>query len=70
MLGGLDEPGMREVYQRVAAQHGIPLVWLTTGLWSRPGLWGDAHHPNGAGYRVVMQNVWPALVPLLHRQTE
>jgi acyl-CoA thioesterase-1 len=67
VLGGLDELGMREVYQRVAAQQRVPLVWLTTGLWSRPGLWGDAHHPNGAGYRVVMQNIWPTLVPLLHR---
>lgn len=67
VLGGLDEPGMSEVYGRVAAEHSIPLAWITTGLWSRPGLWGDAHHPNGAGYRVVMQNVWRVLLPLLHR---
>ncbi len=66
VLGGLDEPGMREVYQRVALRRNVPLVWLTNGLWSRPGLWGDAHHPNGTGYRVVMQNIWPALIPLLH----
>lgn len=67
VLGGLDEPGMSDVYQRVAARYNIPLVWLTAGLWSRPGLWGDAHHPNGAGYKIVMQNVWRALKPLLQR---
>jgi acyl-CoA thioesterase-1 len=67
VLAGLDEPGMSGVYQRVAARHNVPLAWMTAGLWSRPGLWGDAHHPNGSGYRVVMQNIWPALLPLLHR---
>lgn len=67
VLGGLNEPGMSEAYRQVATEHSVPLVWLTSGLWNRPGLWGDAHHPNGAGYRVVMRNVWPALVPLLRR---
>jgi acyl-CoA thioesterase-1 len=70
VLGGLDEPGMNAVYRRIAAKHAIPLAWLTAGLWSRPGLWGDAHHPNGAGYRVVMENIWPVLVPLLHRDSK
>jgi acyl-CoA thioesterase-1 len=67
ILGGLNEPGMTEIYRGVAARYRIPLVWMTSGLWSRPGLWGDAHHPNGAGYRVVMQNVWRALRPMLKR---
>jgi acyl-CoA thioesterase I len=67
VLGGLNEPGMSEVYRRVASRQGTPLVWLTSGLWSRSGLWADAHHPDGAGYRVVMQTIWPTLVPLLRR---
>lgn len=67
ILGGLDEPGMNEVYRAVAGDRAVPLVWFTSGLWSRPGLWANAHHPNGAGYRVVMEAFWPALVPLLHR---
>jgi lysophospholipase L1-like esterase len=67
ILGGLDEPGMTGIYRRIATRQGIPLVWITSGLWSRPGLWGDAHHPNGAGYRIVMQNVWRALQPMLRR---
>jgi len=61
ILGGLDEPGMGDVYRAVAARYRVPLVWFTSGLWSRPGLWGDAHHPNGAGYRVMAGSFWPAL---------
>lgn len=65
VLGGLDEPGLSAIYRDVAARDGVPLVWFTNGLWSRSGLWGDAHHPNGEGYRVVMESVWPALVRYL-----
>lgn len=65
VLGGLDEPGLRTTYRIVAARFGVPLVWFTDGLWSRPGLWGDAHHPNGQGYRVVMESFWPVLVRYL-----
>lgn len=67
ILGGLDESGMGETYRAVAAATHVLLVWFTAGLYSKPGLWGDAHHPNGAGYRVVMDNFWAALVPLLQR---
>ena len=66
-LAGLDEPGMGEVYRAIAAQYHVPLVWFTEYLWSRPGLWGDDHHPNGAGYHVVADTFWPALRPVLHR---
>jgi len=65
VLGGLDEPGMAGVYRAIAVRYRVPLVWLTSGLWSRPGLWGDAHHPNGAGYHVVADTLWPALVTQL-----
>ena len=65
VLGGLEEPGMSQIYRSVAARFNIPLVWMSTGLWSRPGLWSDAHHPNGAGYKIVMENVWKALAALL-----
>jgi len=61
ILGGLDEPGMGDVYRAVAARYQTPLVWFTADLWSRPGLWGDAHHPSGAGYRVVAESFWPAV---------
>jgi len=67
VLGGLDEPGLGAVYRIVAAQRNVPLVWFTARLWSSPGLWGDAHHPNGHGYRVVMETFWPVLVRLLTR---
>jgi acyl-CoA thioesterase I len=61
ILGGLDYPGMGDRYRAVGALYHVPVVWFTAGLWSRPGLWGNAHHPNGAGYRVVMESFWPAI---------
>ena len=67
ILGGLDEPGMNVVYRGVASRFGVPFVWFTNGLWSRPGLWGDAHHPNGAGCRLVMEGFWAVLRRLLRR---
>jgi acyl-CoA thioesterase-1 len=67
VLGGLDEPGMTAVYRSVATAAHLPLVYFTAGLWSRPGLWANAHHPDGAGYRVVMENFWVALQPMLTR---
>jgi acyl-CoA thioesterase-1 len=62
ILGGLDEPGMGDIYRAVGARYGVPVVWFTAGLWSKPGLWGNAHHPNGAGYQVVMNSFWPTVV--------
>ena len=62
ILGGVDEPGMAERYQAVGRHYQVPVVWFTSQLWSRPGLWTNAHHPNGAGYEVVMESFWPAVV--------
>jgi acyl-CoA thioesterase-1 len=65
ILGGLDEPGMTDRYKAVGSRYGVPVVWFTDNLWSRPGLWANAHHPNGAGYQVVMQSFWPAVLQAL-----
>ena len=62
ILGGLDYPGMGDRYRALGTRYGVPVVWFTAGLWSRPGLWGNAHHPNGAGYQIVMQSFWPDIV--------
>ena len=62
ILGGLDEPGMATRYEAVGARYGVPVVWFTQNLWIRPGLWANAHHPNGAGYQIVMESFWPAVV--------
>jgi len=69
ILGGLDEPGLNSVYRAVAARRDVPVVWFTSNLWSRPGLWGDPHHPNGRGYRVVMETFWPVLEQFLRART-
>lgn len=67
ILGGLDGPGIGDVYRTVATRYQVPLVWFTAGLWSRAGLWGDAHHPNGDSYRVVADSFWPALKSIVRR---
>lgn len=67
ILAGLDEPGMGDVYRRIAASYHVPLVWFIARVARYPSLWGaDGHHPNGRGYRLVMQSFWPVLQPLLH----
>lgn len=65
VLGGLDEPGMGDVYRRIAARFGVPLVWFISDVARRPADWSDAHHPNGQGYRLVMRSFLPAVQPLL-----
>jgi acyl-CoA thioesterase-1 len=65
ILGGLDYPGMGNRYRSLGTRYGVPVVWFTAGLWSRPGLWGNAHHPNGAGYQIVMQSFWSDVVKAL-----
>jgi lysophospholipase L1-like esterase len=65
ILAGLDEPGMGDIYRRVAAQHRVPLVWFTQRVVTLPQDWSDAHHPNGAGYKVVMETFWPTVRSVL-----
>jgi len=65
ILGGLDEPGMGSIYRRLAARYHVPLVWFITSVAQLPGDWNDAHHPNGAGYRVLMDSFWPVVVSTL-----
>jgi len=62
IVGGLEEPGMATRYAAVGSQYRVPVVWFTRNLWTRPGLWANAHHPNGAGYQIVMESFWPAVV--------
>jgi acyl-CoA thioesterase-1 len=56
-----------DMYQQLAAAHKIPLlpfllerVALTPGLMQPDGL-----HPNAQGQPLLLENVWPRLVPLL-----
>ncbi len=65
ILGGLDEPGMGSIYRRLSIQYHVPLVWFIARAAQLPGDWSNAHHPNGAGYRVVMDSFWPSVVSLL-----
>jgi lysophospholipase L1-like esterase len=64
ILGGLDEPGMGDIYRQLAVRYHVPLVWFIAKVATLPGDWSDAHHPNGVGYRVVMDSFWPAVASM------
>lgn len=56
-----------EVFPRLAEQEKLPFVpFLLAGVAGDAGLnLDDGIHPNGLGYRVVLDNVWQVLEPLL-----
>jgi acyl-CoA thioesterase-1 len=58
-----------QIFPRLAAQHGIPLVpFLLAGVVFDPDLNGpDLVHPNAAGARRIAATVWPYLEPLLRQ---
>jgi len=55
------------VYPDLAESHGLPLVpFLLEGVVGQPGmLQADGIHPTAAAQPTLVDNVWPALVPLL-----
>ena len=57
----------REVYPDLADEHDVTLVpFLLDGVAAQPALnQGDGVHPNEAGARILADNVWKVLRPLL-----
>lgn len=55
------------VYTSLAAEYGTALVpFILDGVALEDGLMqADGLHPNAAGQPIMLENVWPALVPLL-----
>jgi lysophospholipase L1-like esterase len=56
---------MGDIYRRLAARYHVPLVWFIARVATLPGDWSDALHPNGAGYRVVMDSFSPVVYGML-----
>lgn len=58
---------LAQVYPELAAAHDVPLVgFLLDGVALNPALMqGDGLHPNAAGQKVIYENVWRTLEPLL-----
>ncbi|MBF0161042.1 MAG: arylesterase [Magnetococcales bacterium] len=56
------------IYTELAQEKSIPLVpFLLEQVATDPTRnQGDGIHPNAAGYRQVLANIWPVLQPLLH----
>ncbi|HEU0054097.1 MAG TPA: arylesterase [Longimicrobium sp.] len=59
------------VYRETAEKNGLPLIpFLLDGVGGHPELnLGDGMHPNERGQRVVAQNVWKVLEPVLRKET-
>ena len=60
----------RAIYTDVARQDSLPLIpFLLDGVAGNPDLnLGDGIHPNERGQRIVAQNVWKVLEPVLREQ--
>jgi acyl-CoA thioesterase-1 len=58
------------MYPELAAEFGIPLMpFLLHNVLGRPELNVDPIHPNAAGQRVIANEMWPYLEPLLRATT-
>lgn len=59
---------LADVYPALAAEYRVPLVpFLMDGVALADDLMqGDRIHPNAAGQRVMLDNVWSVLTELLH----
>lgn len=57
----------RELFPRLAERNGIPLVpFLLEGVAARPALnLPDGIHPNAEGQRILADNVWVVIEPIL-----
>lgn len=66
-LGSAYTTGFREVFPRLARRNGVALMpFLLEGVAGDRQLnQSDGIHPNEAGERIVAENVWKALKPLI-----
>jgi acyl-CoA thioesterase-1 len=69
-LGDRYVRGFRAVYRDVAARDSLPLIpFLLEGVGGHSELnQGDGIHPNVQGQRIVAENVWRVLEPVLREQ--
>ncbi|MBI5198391.1 MAG: arylesterase [Nitrospirae bacterium] len=59
--------GFQQVYGRLAKKYRLPFVpFFLEGVAAKPELnQEDGIHPTAAGYKIVEENLWPVLKPLL-----
>ena len=78
LLAGMEVPpnygarytaDFRRVYVEVARKRGAALMpFLLDGVAGNPRLnQADGIHPTAEGYRILVDHIWPHLVPLLSR---
>jgi acyl-CoA thioesterase-1 len=66
-LGAEYTRAFHAMFPALAAEHGVLLMpFLLEGVAGRAAMnQGDGVHPNDAGERVVTENVWKTIAPLL-----
>ncbi|HUX34181.1 MAG TPA: arylesterase [Gemmatimonadaceae bacterium] len=71
-LGARYTRAFHDTYPLLARKNGLMLLpFLLDGVAGHPGLnQGDGMHPNDVGEKIVAQNVWKGLVPLLKSRGE
>jgi acyl-CoA thioesterase I len=59
------------IYRDLAQRHGLPFVpFMLEGFADRRELFqSDGVHPTGPAQKIILENVWKELKPLLKRQT-
>lgn len=59
-----------DIYPALAREHDVPLVpFLLAGVVGNPELnLDDLIHPNAAGARRIVENIWPLLEPMVRQQ--
>jgi len=57
----------QSLYSDLAKQYDLPLMsFFLEGVATKAGLnQADGIHPTGPGYKIIVENVWPTLEPLL-----
>lgn len=58
------------IFPDLARRYGLPLIpFFLDGVAADPALTqDDGIHPNGEGYRVIVERIWPVLQPALTRR--
>ncbi|MBF0323389.1 MAG: arylesterase, partial [Magnetococcales bacterium] len=67
VFGVVDPQGFSAVFPALAKRHGVAFVpdFLAGVPGQRRYNLLDGFHPNGAGYRLIMEGVWNILHPML-----
>ena len=64
--------GFQQIFERLSKKYRVTFVpFVLEGVAAKPDLnQGDGVHPNAAGYQIIEENLWPVIMPLLHKSPD